>query len=99
MTEYKQIHPSVRFIFSETQNHPAKILCDNETHQQPMGNDISAEMFPVLMHCQKWGFEKEQVYVHAYTGACPACGDNYIYSPDATPAQIEKIKHEMEKTR
>ncbi len=98
MTEYKKIHPSVRSLFSEAQNHPVQILCTNETHQRPMGIDISAEMFPVLMYCQRWGFGSSP-YVHIYTGDCPGCGDRYIYSPDATPAQMEMVKQELEKTR
>lgn len=94
MIEWKEVPKVYLYLFAAKPDRPVKILCASETHQRPLALYITGEAFPVLMYCTR--YFSETGIVHFYHGQCPVCGAKYIYSPDATPAEMEMAKQAAE---
>lgn len=95
MKPYKWITRKFKDHCDPASTAPIAIPCETEKHYPPYSD---TDLHLVLLSCRMYAFG-EFTSVRVFTGTCEVCANSYAYTPDATPAQLEMIKQEMEKTR
>lgn len=95
MKPYKWITLKFQAHTDPENTSPVTIPCETKKHYPPYAD---TDLHLVHLTCNRYRLGETKL-VRIFTGACEVCANRYAYTPDATPAQMDIISREMEKTR
>lgn len=73
--------------------------CNDESHLPIHVVADSTEVHVVTLKSVRWAFKDGQRIVTVFSGVCETCKTLHMYSPSASPGELNRIRKNMESSK